>query len=146
VLSSRIEGMQATLGEVLEFEAEGAQGNESTPKETDIHESGQLLHRVVGGKDPLGRLPLSQRLLKETHRVLMRGARGRARSPGKYRRVPNWIGPHGCSIEETRFIPCPADRLPAAMSVWEKYLHADVPDRLVQLAMILSGIEPGYLL
>jgi len=141
VLSSRIEGTQATLGEVLEFEAEGAQGDESTPKEADIHEVVNYCTALSEAKARLGKLPLLQRLLKETHRVLMRGVCGRARSPGRYRRVPNWIGPHGCTIEAARFIPCPADRLSAAMSAWEKYLHVDAPDRLVQLAMVHAELE-----
>lgn len=145
VLSSRIEGTQATLGEVLEFEAEGVregiQEYKITPKEADIREVLNYRAALLEAKARLGKLPLSQRLLKEIHRVLMQGVRGRARSPGKYRRVPNWIGPHGCTIEEACFIPCPADRLPAAMSAWEKYLHAEEPDYLVQLAMVHAEFE-----
>ncbi len=141
VLSSRIEGTQATLGEVLEYEAEGDQTDESTPLKADIRE---VLNYRAALNEALGlldRLPLSQRLIRDTHRVLMQGVRGRNKSPGDYRRIPNWIGPEGCPIEEARFVPCPADRLPGAMQTWEAYIHADAPDLLVQLAILHAEFE-----
>ncbi len=141
VLSSRIEGTQATLGEVLEFEAEGAHGDESTPKQADIREVLNYRAALLEATARLGKLPLSQRLIMDAHRVLMQGVRGRNKSPGEYRRIPNWIGPHGCSIEDARFIPCPVEHLPEAMAGWERYLHADAPDRLVQLALVHAEFE-----
>jgi len=89
----------------------------------------------------LADLPLSQRLLKDTHRVLMQGVRGRHKSPGEYRKIPNWIGPQGCTIEEACFIPCPAHDLSKAMATWERYLHDQAPNRLVQLALIHAEFE-----
>ena len=59
----------------------------------------------------------------------------------RYRRIPNWIGPPGCTIEEARFVPISAEKLPDAMGAWEKYLHATAPDRLVQLAVIHAEFE-----
>jgi Fic family protein len=144
VLSSRIEGTQATLGEVLEFEAEGLDEDESTPKKADIHEVLNYRAALLKATAQLDKLPLSQRLIKDAHRVLMRGVRGRNKSPGEYRRIPNWIGPHGCTIEEARFVPCAADHLPDAMSAWESYLHADAPDLLVQLALIHAEFEASH--
>ncbi|WP_218068345.1 Fic family protein [Candidatus Thiosymbion oneisti] len=141
VLSSRIEGTQATLGEVLEFEAEGADEDESTPKKADIREVLNYRAALQEAAARLADLPLSQRLLKDTHQVLMQGVRGRHKSPGEYRKVPNWIGPHGCTIEEARFIPCPANDLPEAMATWERYLHDETPDRLVQLALAHAEFE-----
>lgn len=141
VLSSRIEGTQATLGEVLEFEADGVREDESTPKKADIHEVLNYRTALLSATAQLDELPLSQRLIKDAHRVLMRGVRGRNKSPGAYRRIPNWIGPHGCTIDEARFVPCPADRLPGAMTAWEAYLHADAPDCLVQLALAHAEFE-----
>jgi Fic family protein len=141
VLSSRIEGTQATLGEVLEFEAEGEPGDESTPKKADIREVlnyRAALHEAIRLLDEL---PLSQRLVRETHKALMRGVRGHNKAPGDYRRIANWIGPAGCAIEAARFVPCAVDRLPGAMDDWERYLHADVPDRLVQLAIVHAEFE-----
>ena len=142
VLSSRIEGTQATLGEVLEFEASEADGDESTPKKADIREVlnyrralNEAVHLMAEG------LPLSQRLIRRVHEVLMDGVRGRNKAPGEYRKIPNWIGPHGCSIDDARFVPCSAEELPGCMDAWERYIHADAPDRLVQLAIAHAEFE-----
>jgi Fic family protein len=141
VLSSRIEGTQATLGEVLEFEAEGDPNDESTPKKADIQEVLNYRMALNEATRLLADLPLSQRLVKEVHAVLMRGVRGRNKSPGEYRKIPNWIGPEGCTIDQARFVPVGADKLPDAMSAWEKYVHADTPDKLVQLAVTHAEFE-----
>lgn len=141
VLSSRIEGTQATLGEVLEFEAEGEPGDESTAKKADIHEVLNYRAALAEASRLLETLPLSQRLIRLTHARLMQGVRGRNKAPGEYRRIPNWIGPEGCTIEAARFIPCSADRLPDAMTAWEAYIHAPAPDSLIQLAVLHAEFE-----
>lgn len=141
VLSSRIEGTQATLGEVLEFEAQGDLFDESTPKKADIREVLNYRAALNEATRLLAELPLSQRLIRQTHGVLMQGVRGRNKDPGEYRRIANWIGPAGCSLEEARFVPCAADRLPQAMGAWEQYLHAEAPDKLVQLAIVHAEFE-----
>ena len=141
VLSSRIEGTQATLGEVLEFEAGDDRDDESTPKTADIQEVLNYREALFAATGMMRDLPLSQRLIRQTHEVLMRGVRGRNKDPGQYRRIPNWIGPDGCTIEEARFVPVAADHLPQAMSDWEKYLHAGQPDLLVQLAVLHAEFE-----
>jgi len=141
VLSSRIEGTQATLGEVLEFEAEGALDDESTPKKADIREVLNYRRALNEATRLMAELPLSQRLIRQTHAVLMEGVRGRNKAPGEYRRIPNWIGPEGCTIEQARFVPCTADHLPDCMSAWEAYIHGDAPDRLVQLAIVHAEFE-----
>ena len=141
VLSSKIEGTQVTLGEVLEFEAQGDLLDESTPKKADAREVLNYRAALNEGTRLMEALPLSQRLIRETHRVLMDGVRGRNKSPGEYRRIPNWIGPEGCTIEQARFVPCGADDLENAMAAWEAYIHADAPDRLVQLAIVHAEFE-----
>ncbi|MFO7597135.1 MAG: Fic/DOC family N-terminal domain-containing protein [Desulfocurvibacter africanus] len=141
VLSSRIEGTQATLGEVLELEAQGGPIDESTRKNADIHEVLNYRAALKEARKLMEELPLSQRLIKRLHEVLMQGVRGRNKSPGEYRRIPNWIGPHGCTMESARFIPVSADRLPAAMDRWERYLHETAPDLLVQLAIAHAEFE-----
>ena len=139
VLSSRIEGTQATMGEVLEFEARGKAG--SPARRDDCQEVVQYRRAMQHAETMLATLPLSQRVLRESHRILLSSGRGRQRSPGRYRRIPNWIGPAGCSIEEAKFVPVGADKLPDAMSNWEKYMHRDHPDRLVQLAILHAEFE-----
>ena len=141
VLSSRIEGTQATMGEVLEYEAEGERTGLSKERREDIHEILNYRAAVRVAEDMLEDVPLSQRVVVETHRTLMSGVRGQSSAPGEYRRVPNWIGPAGCSMEEARFVPIAANKLPDAMSAWERYAHDDAPDRLVQLAILHAEFE-----
>ena len=141
VLSSRIEGTQATMGEVLELEAESPAFEENTPKRTDIREVLNYRAALNEAIRLMRNLPLSERLIRATHRVLMQGVRGRTKDPGEYRRIPNWIGPDGCAVEQARFVPIDAGRLPQAMQAWERYLHSDAPDLLVQLALVHAEFE-----
>ena len=89
----------------------------------------------------LAALPISQRVVRDTHRVLLAGVRRQNKPPGDYRRIPNWIGAHGVGIQFARFVPIDADRFPDAMSAWEQFAHTDVPDRLVQLAVLHAEFE-----
>ena len=139
VLSSRIEGTQATMGEVLEFEA----GHEvkSPARRGDIREVLNYRAALRQAETMLRELPLSQRIVREAHRVLLSHGRGEGMAPGDYRRTPNWIGPPGCTIDEAKFLPINAGKLPDAMSAWEHYIHADTPDQLVQLAILHAEFE-----
>lgn len=139
VLSSRIEGTQASMGEVLEFEAKPEAA--SPERRGDIQEVLNYRAAMREGERLLESLPISQRVIRQVHEVLLSGVRGQHRSPGAYRKVPNWIGPPGCSIEEARFVPIGADRLLDAMSAWERYAHEGAPDRLVQLAILHAEFE-----
>ena len=141
VLSSRIEGTQTTMGEVLQFEA--GQAPVSPRRRDDITEvlnyrtaMGQAEQRLMEDE-----LPLCQRVLKAAHNVLMQGVRGANKSPGEYRCIPNWIGRPDCGREEARFVPITADQLPQAMTAWERYMHSEAPDRLVQLAILHAEFE-----
>ncbi|MFA7236204.1 MAG: Fic family protein [Phycisphaeraceae bacterium] len=133
VLSSKIEGTQATFGEVLEFEAGEEAASEE--KKADIREVLNYRAALRHAVKQMEKLPLSQRLIRDAHQVLMQGVRGERRTPGEYRRIPNWIGPAGCTVETAHFVPPGADLVPQAMSDLERYLHAEVPDRLIQLAI-----------
>lgn len=139
VLSSRIEGTQATMGEVLEFEA-GQQASSPESRE-DIQEVLNYRAAMREAARLLTTLPVSQRVVREAHRVLLDGVRGQNKSPGEYRRIPNWIGPPGCKIEDAHFVPIGSDKLPNAMSAWERYAHDEAPDRLVQLAILHAEFE-----
>ena len=137
VLSCRIEGTQTTTEEVLEFEA----GNVAAHRHDDIQEVLNYRTAMREAERLLAELPLFQRLLREVHRVLLSGVRGQGKAPGDYRRVPNWIGPPGCTAEGARFVPVGADNLAEAMSDWEEYIHRDALDRLVQLAILHAEFE-----
>ncbi len=139
VLSSRIEGTRATMGEVLQFEA--GRPADSPTHHDDIHEVLNYRAAMRQAEEALETLPLSQRVIREAHAVLLRGVRGQGKSPGTYRRVSNWIGPPGCTVDEARFVPVEADRLLEAMDAWERHLHAETPDRLVQLAVLHAEFE-----
>ncbi len=139
VLSSRIEGTQATMGEVLQFEA--GREPDSPERRDDIHEVLNYRAAMRGAEKSLETLPLSQRVVRQAHEVLLRGVRGQGKSPGAYRRTANWIGPPGCTVDEARFVPVEANRLPEAMDAWERYIHADAPDKLVQLAVLHAEFE-----
>ena len=141
VLSSRIEGTQATMAEVLEYESDGAPESLSPSRREDIHEVLNYRRAMRLAEERLSVLPLSLRLIKEIHLVLMDGVRGQGKAPGEFRRIPNWIGPAGSTLENARFIPIQAGKLPDAMSRWEQYVHADAPDRLVQLAILHAEFE-----
>ena len=139
VLSSRIEGTQATMGEVLEFEA--GKRTASQERYDDIQEI--LNYRAAVGKaeEMLADLPLSGRVICAAHKILLSGARGAGRAPGEYRRTPNWIGPPGSSRENARYVPIGPEHLVGALSRWERYLHEDTPDLLVQTAIIHAEFE-----
>jgi Fic family protein len=141
VLSSRIEGTQATLGEVLEFEAGMSPKDDSPTKRDDIQEVVNYRKAMSKALECLEKLPLCQRVIKETHSVLLSGVRGQNRSPGEYRQIQNWIGPPNCSQEEARFVPISPADLPEAMGEWEKFIHADYQDKLVQLAILHAEFE-----
>lgn len=138
VLSSRIEGTRATMGEVLEFEA----GHEGAPeKREDIQEILNYRAALREAVQMMRTLPLCERVIRGSHRVLLTGVRGDNKAPGEYRRIPNWIGPAGSTIETARYVPVGADQVPAAMSTWERYGNGDAPDRLVQLALLHAEFE-----
>lgn len=134
--STRIEGTQASMAEVLESDAAGEAPN------ADIEE---VLNYVSAMRFGLGRLvdlPLSARLLREIHSELMTGVRGEEKTPGELRTSPNWIGPPGSTIETAPFVPPPPDELPDLLADWERFANeqAELP-LLVQDALLHSQFE-----
>ncbi|WP_207957034.1 Fic/DOC family N-terminal domain-containing protein [Rubrobacter tropicus] len=92
VLSSRIEGTQASLVDLYAFEAEPPLFG-ALERRSDVREVQNYVRALEHGLERLKELPISQRLLREMHAVLMEGVRGAQRDPGEFRRVQNWIGP-----------------------------------------------------
>lgn len=137
VLSSRIEGTQATLGELLAAEAGAAV--ERSPD--DLREIGNYVAALEHGMKRLKTLPLSLRLVRELHRKLMTGVRGSQATPGEFRRSQNWIGPPGSTIENASYIPPPPDRMLTCLAEWEKFLHDRTLPPLVQIALIHYQFE-----
>ena len=140
VLSSRIEGTQASMEEVMEYEA--VPTKKMTPeKHADIQEIINYRRAMAAAVEKLKKRSLCLNLIKELHAILLESVRGRNKAPGEFRRIQNYIGPPGCSLEEATFVPPSADKLLEALDVWEKYLHHDEKDRLVQLAVAKAQFE-----
>ena len=137
--SSRIEGINASLFDTLGYEA--GQDPESPVLRGDIQEVINCIRAMAEAEKMLQELPLSMRVLREAHRVLMNGARGKHSLPGEIRKNQNWIGPPGSDIEDARFVPISADKLPDALSAWERYVHEKTQDELVQVSVIHAHFE-----
>lgn len=131
VLSSRIEGTQATLGELLAAEAGAAV--ERSP--ADLREVANYVAAVEYGMDRLKTLPLSLRLIRKLHAKLMDGVRGNHATPGEFRRSQNWIGPSGCTLMNATYVPPPPGELINALGAWETFLYDNTLPPLVQVAL-----------
>lgn len=131
VLSSRIEGTQATLGELLAAEA-GATVERSPD---DLREVGNYVKALEHGMKRLESLPLSLRLVKELHEHLMTGVRGGHATPGEFRRSQNWIGRPGETLAQAKYVPPPPDVLGEHLSSWEKFQHERMLPPLVHVAL-----------
>lgn len=132
VLSSRIEGTQTSVGQLLLFEADD---HEQAPPEGDLLEVVNYTRALDHALSALDRLPLSLRLLRETHAILMSGVRGAAMTPGEFRRSQNWIGPPGSTLQTARFVPPPVDEMNDGLADLERFLHEDDLPNLVALAL-----------
>ena len=137
VLSSRIEGTQATLGELLAAEAGAAV--ERSPE--DLREVGNYVVALEYGLERLNTLPMSLRLIREIHERLMRGVRGDVATPGEFRHSQNWIGPPGCTLNDATFVPPPPAELMTCLDAWERFLHDDSVPPLVHAALVHSQFE-----
>jgi len=140
VLSSKIEGTQATLGEVLKFEA--GEEPEQESRRLDIQEIMNYRRALREAEEELRTRPFSLNLLLKLHSTLLDSVRGRNKARGNFRKEQNWIGSPGSTIEEAEFIPpAPGDTLKKALHNWESYYHEDRPDALVQLAITHAQFE-----
>lgn len=123
VLSSQIEGTQASLSDLLEFEARVPKGSYSGPR--DVNEIANYVAAMNYGLETLDHLPLSIRLLREVHSRLLIGTRGGSKAPGEVRRIQNWIGPEGSDPKSSAFVPPPPNELAELLSNLEHYFHAE---------------------
>jgi len=137
VLSSRIEGTRTTLAELLAAEA-GAKGATDS---ADLREVANYVAALEYGLDRLDTLPLSLRLIRESHERLMRGVRGDSATPGEFRRSQNWIGPPGCTLGDASYVPPPPDELMGCLDALERFLHDDRLPVLVHAALAHAQFE-----
>lgn len=135
LLSSQIEGTQCTLEDMLD-------------PELDVNanlDAGEVVNYVRAAQFALERmqtLPLCNRLLRETHAILMEGVRGEEKNPGEFRRNQNWIGPAGCGLKDARYIPPNTDDMTTALDDLERYINEDTPyPPLIDAALIHYQFE-----
>ncbi|MDQ2994277.1 MAG: Fic family protein [Pseudomonadota bacterium] len=131
VLSSKIEGTQATLGEILANEA----GVNVDRNPDDIQEVQNYIRALEYGLNRLQELPLSLRLITEIHFKLMQGVRGSHATPGEFRRTQNWIGIPGCTLNTAKYVPPTPENLPDCLSSFETFLHDRSLPPLIHIAL-----------
>ena len=131
VLSSKIEGTQATLGELLAAEA----GVAVDRSPDDLREVGNYVVALEHGIVRLKELPLCVRIIRELHEKLMTGVRAQQASPGRFRKVQNWIGKPGSTLATASFIPPPPDEVETCLAAWEKFVHESELPPLVTIAL-----------
>jgi len=127
VLSSQIEGTEASLEDVLEYESE----NKPKTLPNDVTEVVNYVKAMNYGLKRIDELPLSLRLIKEIHDELMQGVRGGDKNPGEFRKTQNWIGPKGCTLNNARFIPPPPYEMMQALGDLEKYMRSKLDHPLL---------------
>ena len=137
VLSSQIEGTQSTLEDVLQFEIDPL--GEELP--LDVEEVVNYIAAMNHGLNRLTELPLSLRLIREIHGVLLQGTRGGEKTPGDFRRSQNWIGPYGCTLKNASFVPPPVHFMNDALTNLEKFLHDPELPTLIQCGLAHAQFE-----
>ena len=134
-LSSRIEGTQGSIVDAYLFEA---------GEDTDFPDTGEIINyrnAMDYAREALGKKPLHLNLIKRLHYILMEDVRGAAKARGDFRKVQNWIGPPGATLEQATYVPPPPGVVMEYMDNFEKYIHSEERDLLVQAAIIHFQFE-----
>ena len=138
VLSSRIEGTQATVDEVLEYEA----GIEFDPEKTnDLKEVVNYRKTLTLASESLTHRSITLSLIKQMHAILMDSVRGAEKSPGQFRIDQNWIGASDSTIETAKFVPPDPIQLPNHLEAFERYISGEDIDTLIQCAVVHAQFE-----
>ncbi len=140
VLSSQIEGTQASLSDILEKEENILAG---ITENNDVRSTLNYIKAMDYGLKRIRKdnFPLSLRLIKELHKILLTGVRGKDKRPGKFRKSQNWIGPEGCAIADALFVPPPVFEMNEAMGQLEKYLYDENNPVLIKCGLIHAQFE-----
>ncbi len=132
VLSSRIEGTQSTLTDVLRYHADAT----SRGLPPDVREVDNYVKAMNHGLGRLSDSPLCNRLIREIHAVLLEDVRGSERTPGEFRRSQNWIGPAGCGLKDAEFVPPSVTDMGTALGDFERFLN----DRMTFPALVSCAL------
>lgn len=128
LLSSQIEGTQATLDDIFD-------PNIDTNVNLEVTDVINYIKASIYSNELIQTLPLSSRFLKNIHDVLLDGVRGEDKNPGEFRKTQNWIGPQGGSLKNAKFIPPNVSDMNDAMSKLENYIHYDESNHLIKIAL-----------
>lgn len=134
LLSSQIEGTQATLEDVLN-------PNVDIAVNLEVNDVINYVNAVNFAIEKMKELPVCNRLLCETHRVLMQGVRGQKKNPGEFRHSQNWIGASNSNLKTARYIPPTVEDMQTAMSDLEKFINDYDMDILLKTALIHYQFE-----
>ena len=139
LLSSQIEGTQASLEDIIQFE----ENIQEADNPDDIEEVVNYVTALNSGLAQLDELPVSVRLIRDVHRKLMQGVRGQNRSPGEIRSIQNWIGRPGSEISDALFVPPPHGKpLNESLDDLERFIHSDPQlPTLIQIALVHAQFE-----
>jgi len=140
VLSSRIEGTQASLEEVLEVEA-GLEKDKPESIKQDIQEIINYRKALLLAEKELAHRSITLNFIKQIHQILMESVRGKDKNPGEFRKDQNWIGIPGTPMDQARFIPPNPMLLDEFMEDLVKFIQADFDDPVVQLAIVHAQFE-----
>lgn len=138
IQSTKIEGTQVTLDDMLEY------GADESKKNNNIKEVINYSMALRKGESLIRRIPISARLIKEMHKILLSGeVRGNSRNPGEFRSIQNFIGPQGCTMQTASYIPPEPQLVPDYMSNLEKYINepTDNLNDLIRIAIIHAQFE-----
>lgn len=136
VLSSQIEGTQASLTDVLQFEA----GVEDSATLRDVREVVNYVRAMTYGLEQVV-LPLSLRLIREIHGHLLDGTRGHRLTPGEFRKTQNWIGTPGATLATAAFVPPPPHQLMTHLGAFEQFLHDTTLPPLIHAGLAHAQFE-----
>jgi len=139
VLSSKIEGTQATVDEVLQHEAGMSVKDEN--REKDIQEISNYRSTLILAEKELKEKPITLFLIRQMHAELMTSVRGESKEPGKFRKIQNWIGKPGSPIEEATFIPPEPSIMKDHLQFLEDFIQANDLEVLIQSAIVHAQFE-----
>lgn len=135
LISSQIEGTQCTLDDVLDPQID-------SNTNLDVGDVINYVKACTYAIKRLDKLPLCNRLLREIHRELLQGVRGKEKNPGEFRRSQNWIGAANCTLKEARYIPPNVEDMQSALADLERYMNeGDDYDPLIRIALIHYQFE-----
>jgi Fic family protein len=139
VLSSRIEGTQASIADLLIDELTPPAPSHAPD---DVREVRNYVRAMEVGIKRLPKIPFGIRLVKQLHSELMKGVRGQEKTPGEFRRSQNWIGPPGTTPENAPYVPPPVPDMHDALTDWEKFVNEhEIMPELIQCAIMHEQFE-----